>query len=162
MSERVITGAVITISVTPRGGGETKTIGRAMAMNIQEQYRVVPVYGIGSLTAQELPVLQYAGAFSMQQFAFSETATQNLMNQFARQGSNANVLTKAAFIRQLLYTDGINVTIMRKHKEANGTIVDKPLALITGAVCTGETMSIQENQILVRDGSFIFADPMSV
>lgn len=154
MSERVITGAVISISVTPRGG-TTQTIGRAMAMNIQEQYRVTPVYGIGRLTAQELPVLQYAGAFSVQQFAFSQTALQNLMFQFNRE-SATNV---DGFVRQLLYTDGVDVTITRKQK-VGGTEETRVLAKIDGAICTGETMAIQENQIVVRDGTFIFANPV--
>lgn len=160
MSAKVITGALIRITVRPKPDGQVTEIGRAMAMNIQEQYRVTPVYGIGKLTAQELPVLQYAGAFSVQQFAFSTTALQNLMAQFNRQGG-PGVATKDAFVKQLLYTDGIDVTISRREKQ-NGTEVEVPLAKINGAICTGESMVIQENQIVVRDGSFIFADPVSV
>ena len=163
MADRVITGALIKISVTPKGQGtnrQTEVIGRAMAMNVQEQYRVQPVFGIGNIVAQELPVLQYSGAFSIQQFGFSRTAVQNLMNQFARKGSPTASDT-AAFVRQLLYTEGVDVTVTRREKQGTQE-VEVPLAMISGAICTGESMNIQENQVVMRDGSFIFAEPVAV
>lgn len=160
MSDKVITGALIEIQATPRGG-QTVAIGRAMALNIQESYRIGPVYGIGSLTARELPILQYAGGFSCQQFAISRSAVENLMSQFKRQGA-PGVPNREAFIRQLLYTDGVDVTVWRREKDAQGNINNIALARINGAVCTGETMQIQENSIVIRNGEFMFADPVSV
>jgi hypothetical protein len=162
MADKVITGALIEISVTPKyEGAQPIAIGRAMALNIQEQYRVAPIYGIGNFTAQELPILSYAGAFSVSQFGFSRTAVENLMGQFKRKGSPGATDT-AAFVRQLLYTDGIDVTVYRKEKSGNSEINKIPLALISGAVCTGETMAISENQIVVRNGEFVFAEPVSI
>jgi hypothetical protein len=162
MADKVITGALIEITVTPKYEGATPiAIGRAMSLNIQEQYRVASVYGIGNLTAQELPILQFAGAFSVSQFGFSRTAVENLMGQFKRMGS-PNFTDKAAFIRQLLYTDGIDVTVYRKEKQGTNEVSKIPLALISGAICTGETMGIQENQIVVRNGEFVFADPVRI
>lgn len=161
---KVITGTVIEISVTPKyeGNSGSVVIGRAMALNIQEQYRVTPVYGIGNLTAQELPILQYAGGFSVQQFAVSRSALENLMGQFRRRGTTAQLSTVEQFKNHLLYTDGVDVTVFRKEKGANGQIQQVPLAKITNAVCTGETMGIQENQIVIRNGEFVFADPVQV
>lgn len=159
MADRVITGALIKISVTPRGG-QTTVIGRAMSMDIQEQYSIAPVFAIGNLTAQELPVLRYSGGFNISQFGFSKTALENLMAQFKRQGA-PGVEDKAKFIRQLLYTDGIDVTITRREKQGNNE-VEVPLAKISGAVCQAESMTISENQIMGRSGSFIFADPIKV
>jgi hypothetical protein len=158
---KVITGALIEISVRPRLPGATvSTIGRAMALNIQEQYRVMPVYGIGNLTPQELPVLQYAGAFSVQQFGVSRTAIENLMGQFKKTGA-PGMESKEKFVRQLLFGEGVDVTVYRREKQGNQE-VKVPLASITGAVCTSESMSIQENQIVVRNGEFVFADPVSI
>lgn len=161
MADKVITGTVIEISVTPKyTGASAVTIGRAMALNIQEQYRVTPVYGIGNLTAQELPILQYAGGFSVQQFAISRSAVENLMGQFKRRG-NANLTTVEDFKNHLLYTDGVDVTVFRKEKQG-ANIVPVPLAKITNAICTSETMGIQENQIVIRNGEFVFADPVQI
>lgn len=162
-ADRVITGALIDISVTSKDRNTNFSIGRAMALNIQESYRIVPVFGIGNMTAQELPILQYAGGFSVQQFAVSGKAVENVMNQFKKMGATG-VSDVAAFTRQLLYTDGIDVTVYRREKSTTSdTGFDNiAIAKITGAVCTSETMGIQENQILVRNGEFIFADPVSV
>lgn len=161
MSDKVITGALIEISVTPKyAGAQTVTIGRAMQLNIQESYRVVPVFGIGTLTARELPILQYAGAFSVQQFAISRNAVENLMSQFKKIGA-PGVTDLNAFTRQILYNDGIDVTVFRKEKQG-ANVVPVALAKISGAVCQSETMSIAENSIVVRDGSFIFAEPVAV
>jgi hypothetical protein len=130
-----------------------------MALSVQEQYRVVPVYGIGSLTARELPVLQYAGAFTMQQFAFSDTALRNLMDDFDRRTSSQSVET---FVNQLLFNQGIDVTISYRGSTSTGAADPTPrgLMMITGAVCQSESMTIQENSIVLRDGSFIFAEPI--
>jgi len=162
MADRVITGALIKISVTPKGvaNRQTEVIGRAMGMNIQEQYRVQPVYAIGNIVAQELPVLSYAGAFSIQQFGFSRTAVRNLMSQFQRKGAPTATDT-AAFVRQLLYTEGVDVTVTRREKQGTQE-VEVPLAMISGAICTGESMNIQENQVVMRDGSFVFAEPVAI
>lgn len=162
MADRVITGALIKISVTPKGSTDkqAQVIGRAMSMGIQEQYRIQPIYAIGNITAQELPVLSYAGAFSIQQFGFSETALRNLMNQFQRKGAKG-VEDTAKFVRQLLYTEGVDVTVTRREKQGNEER-EVPLAMISGAVCQSESMSIQENQIVMREGSFIFAEPVAI
>lgn len=156
----VITGAVISITTRRKPSGTPVTIGRAMALSVQEQYRVVPVYGIGSLTARELPVLQYAGAFTMQQFAFSDTALRNLMDDFDRRTASQSV---ESFVNQLLFNQGIDVTISYKGTAPTTSAPNPPatgLMMITGAVCQTESMTIQENSIVLRDGSFIFAEPI--
>lgn len=156
MARTVITGAVISISSGPKGGAQT-AIGRAMAMQVQETYRVVPVFGIGRLTAQELPILQYAGAFTMQQFAISSEATKNLMGSFNRPNASGDVTNH---INSLLYNEGVDVTV--KYKSSSTDTAGTALMMITGAVCQAESTTVQENQIVLRDGTFIFADPMKV
>lgn len=163
---KVITGTVIKLTVTPQyTGASAVEIGRAMSLNIQEQYRVTPVFGIGSMTAQELPILQYAGAFTCQQFAISDSAVENLMGQFKKRGALGTSASKDAFVKHLLYTEGVNVLVTYTVKTAGGlvpTTEPRTLASITGAICTGETMTIQENQVVTRNGEFVFADPVSV
>lgn len=163
---KVITGTIIKLQVTPKyDGAQAFEIGRAMSLNIQEQYRVTPVFGIGNMSAQELPILQYAGAFSVQQFAFSGTAVENLMGQFKKRGALEATASKDNFLKHILYTDGVDVVVMRSEKTGPGLVPTtevRTLAAITGAICTSETMSIQENQVVVRNGEFVFADPVSV
>lgn len=160
MSDRVITGAVINLSVTPRGG-QNITIGRATALDVQEQYQVRPVVGIGNFVAQELPILSYSGGFTIQQFAIDSRAVENILSQFQRPGTVA-VPDVATFVKQLMQTDGIDVTVVRKVKADDGTVSDQTLAKISGAICTQESMQIQEQNIVMRSGSFIFANPIAV
>jgi hypothetical protein len=156
---KVLTGCIIRLSVTPRGG-QNVVIGQAMSLAITEQYQVRPVFGIGRLTAQELPILSYAGVMSVNQYAIDNRAAQNVLNQFDRMGS-ASVPDLDSWVNQLLYSEGVDLTVIRKSK-VNGVVQDQTVAKISGAICTGESTSISENQIVMRDGSFIFAEPVKV
>ena len=156
---KVLTGCIIRLSVTPRGGVNT-VIGAAMALDVQESYGVRPTYGIGRLTAFELPILQYSGACSLQSYAIDTNATQNILNQFQRQGTAA-VPDLTTWVNQILTSEGVDITIIMKQK-VNGVIVDNTVAKISGATCTSEAMQINENQIVMRSGSFIFAAPIKV
>lgn len=159
MADRTITGAIISISVTPRGG-ENITIGRAMSLDVVENYQLRPIVGIGNFSPVEIPVMGYMGSMRITQFLIDSRAAENVMSQFKRQGT-PSVPTKEAFIKQLLCTEGVDVTIMRKTRCADGS-ENATLAKITGAVCQSETMSIQEQQVVMKSGDFLFTDPISV
>lgn len=166
MADKVITGVLINLQARSHLG--TFTIGRAMSLRISEQYGVRPVYGIGALNAQELPVLQYAGGMTLQQFAIDAQAAETLLAQYRRQGGTG-VPDVQSFIKQVLYNDGIDVTVSRRRKTVSATSQqpvpqDETVSYlkITNAVCTGEETSITENEVVIRSGSFVFANPVSV
>lgn len=156
---KVLTGVIIQLSVTPRGGQNT-VIGQAMSMDVAEQYALRPVFGIGNLTAQEIPILGYSGQVNMNQYAIDKNATQTLMNQFARKGTT-EVPDLAAWTKQILFTEGVDITVARKAK-VNGAMVTETVAKISGAMCQHESMSMSENQLVMRSGSFMFPEPISV
>lgn len=166
MADKVITGVLISLQARSHLG--TFTIGRAMALRISEQYGVRPVYGIGALNAQELPVLQYQGAMSLSQFAIDAKAAETMLSQYRRQGGTG-VATVEGFIKQVLYNDGIDVTVSRRRKTVSATAQqpvpqDETVSYlkITNAVCTAEETAISENEVVVRSGSFVFASPVAV
>lgn len=158
--DRVITAATITLSVTPRGG-QNVVIGRALSLDVSEQYGVRPIVGIGQMNAQELPILSYAGALSLSSFAVDSRATQTLLSEFQRMGT-VSVPDATTFLRQLMQTDGIDITVMRKVRADDGTVSDQTLAKISGAVCTNERLEVREQDVVTRSGSFVFAQPISI
>lgn len=149
---KVLTGAIIRIVATPKGG-QPVTIGRAMGMNVSETYAVRPIYGIGAMVPQELPILQWSGQLSLSLFAIP--STDNILNQFSKKG------TVLQLINNLLFSEGVDIVISRRIKGADNTTEDfADVASVNGCVCQNESFSIQEGNIVERSGSFIFASPI--
>lgn len=152
---KVVSGAIIEITVDPKRTGQSPfTLGRALSLRIMEQYGVRPIYGIGALNAQELPVLQYSGTMSLNTYAIDSRVAENILNQFERPTPSGS----EAFIRQLLYTEGVNVTVSRRAQDGSRNTFLK----VSRAVCTGEDLSITQGDVVTRSGNFVFADPVAV
>lgn len=151
--QKVITGTIIKITATPKGG-KPVTLGRAMNLQVQESYQVRPIYGIGSMTPQELPILQWAGQMNVGLFAIPSTAA--ILGQFDKQGTVTQV------VNNLLFNEGVDVVIARRIKTADMTTETyTDVASINGAICQSESMDISEGNIVMRSGSFVFAQPIT-
>lgn len=150
---RTITGSLIRITATPKGG-QPVTIGRAMNLSVQESYGVRPIYGIGSMTPLELPILQWSGQMSVGVFAIP--SKDSILGQFTKQG------TVTQLINNLLYNEGVDVVISRRVKPVDNTtetFVD--VASINGAICQSENIEIQEGNVVMRSGQFLFSQPIT-
>ncbi len=150
---RTITGTIIKITATPKGG-KAIAIGRAAQMSVQETYGVRPIYGIGHMTPQELPILQWAGQLSLSMFAIP--TKENILGQFTKQGSVTQV------VNNLLFNEGVDIVIARRVKPTdNSTEEYVDVASVNGAVCQSESMDISEGNIVMRQGSFVFSSPIT-
>lgn len=150
---KVISGTIIKITATPKGG-KAVTIGRAMNLGVSESYNVRPIYGIGQMTPQELPILQWSGALSVGIFAIP--SKDNILGQFTKQGTVTQV------VNNLLFNEGVDLVISRRVKPDSTnveTYVD--VASINGCVCTGENIEISEGAVVTRSGQFVFLSPIS-
>lgn len=159
-TRKVVTGTVISISA------KNIPLGRAQALRINESYGVRPVYEIGRMEPAELPVLQYSGAMSMSRYVLD--LNENIILQFKHKGFGG-ITDTPKFVRQLLFAEGVDITISRIAPPAEGQTFDpipnpeyRTFMNITGAICTGESISIEGNEVVMRQGEFLFREPLSV
>lgn len=151
--QKVITGTIIKITATPKGG-KPITIGRATSLSVQESYGVRPIYGIGSMTPQELPILQWQG--QMQLGLFAIPSKDALLSQFTKQGTVTQV------INNLLFNEGVDVVVARRIKPTSNVNEDYlDVCSINGCISQSESLEISEGNVVMRSGSFVFAQPVT-
>lgn len=154
MAERVLTAPLAVIKV----GGFP--IGKMKNIRVTETIRRGRVSGIGQLTPDELPALEWTGTLNCSfyniDFSVSQIPKSILRNMATLQDWVNTVL---------LQEDGVQVDIFKKVKESvgpTGIIQAKlvPYATIKGLFMDREAFDIAEGQISGRDQDFTYLFPI--
>ena len=161
---KTLTAPLAIIKVNGLAVGKMKTI------RITETIRRGRVTGLGQLTPDELPALEWSGSLSC---SFYNIDFKNLLNSQSNPVAAA-ILRVAGTIDNfvntiLLQENGIQVDIMRKVNAATGSPdpvsgVFYPgfevFASVKGAFLTREAMDVSEGQISGKDADFEYTTPI--
>lgn len=156
MADKVITAPLAVIRVNG------VTVGKMRNIRVQESMRRGRVSGLGQLTPDELPALEWSGTLSagFYNVTFKKSAIPK--------GIIREVNTIEEFVDTvLLQENGVQVDILRK--EADGppdpvTGIQKSklvvFASVKGCFLTREGFDIQEGQISGKDADFEYTTPI--
>lgn len=154
MADKTLTAPIAVIKVGGVAVGKMKTI------RCTETFRRQKVVGIGRLTAQEMPVLDWNGTLNCS-FFMVELRTSPMAGAVRRVAQSVqqweDMLT--------LNDQGIQIDILRKvvgSVQLSGIIVPKyeVFASIRGVFANREGWDITENQISGRDIDFDYTTPI--
>lgn len=155
MADKVLTAPLALIKVNGI------TVGKMRNIRVTETFRRGRVSGIGELTPQELPALEWNGTLTCQfyEIRFDETGIPDAIKRKA-----PSLLDFVDNV--LLQEDGVDIVIFRKVKDfvdpATGLIKAKlaPSATVTGCFLDREGMDINEGQISGHDQDFSYLTPI--
>jgi hypothetical protein len=157
MSTKVMTAPLAIIKVNGVAIGKMKNI------RVTENIRRGKVQGIGELTPQEIPALEWSGSLN----AGFYSITFNNQDPLIKSALLRNVNTLQEFVDTvILQEEGLQIDIMKKVKDVqdpNTKIITPQLevfASIRGAFSTKEGFDISEGQISGRDVDFEYITPI--
>lgn len=158
MNERTMTAPLAIVQVNG------VTIGKMRNIRVTEQIRRGRVSGLGRLTAEELPALEWSGSLSCSSY----TINFNLLMNKSRLGTFRNAQTINDWANAiLLQEDGLEISLLRKVKDGeidpeSGMVKTKfqTFAKVNAAFATREGFDIQEGQISGRDTEFEYLEPI--
>jgi len=157
MAQKVMTAPLAIIKVDGIAVGKMKNI------RVTENIRRGKVQGIGELTPQEVPALDWSGTLN----AGFYSITFNNQDQLIKKALLRNVNNLQEWVDTvLLQEDGITIDIMKKVKDyqdpATGIIYPEfeLFASIRSAFSTKEGFDISEGQISGRDVDFEYITPI--
>lgn len=137
------------------------TVGRMRNIRCTETVRRGRVGGIGELTAQEVPALEWNGTLTCQFYTikFEETGLP--------EGIKRKAPSIQAFVDNvLLQEEGVDITILKKIKDQlnpqTGLIeaTYEEYATVAGAFLDRESFDISEGQISGQDQDFTYINPI--
>lgn len=157
MAQRVMTAPLAIIEV----GGEP--IGKMKNIRVTETIRRGRVSGLGELTPQELPALEWNGTLNCQFYLIDiQTTTVPTANPRL-----VNSNTQEYIDNVLLQEDGVDIVIMKKvdagTTNATTGLIDSTLeaiATIKGCFIDRDGFDITEGQISGKDQDFTFKEPI--
>ena len=137
-------------------------IGKMRTIRVSENIRRGRVSGIGQLTPQELPALEWSGQLNCSFFSI------DLKNQSRIPNSIIRTASVKQFIDTVLLTDeGVDVVILKKVKNSkpnpNTGIIEstyETFAKVSGMFIDSESFDINEGQISGTDQSFTYTTPI--
>lgn len=155
MAEKVLTAPLALIKVNG------VTVGKMKNIRITETFRRGRVSGIGELTPQEVPALEWNGTLTCQFYEIS----------FAETGIPEGIKRKAPSLLDfvdnvLLQENGVDIVIFKKIKDEvdpNTGLIKGKLrehATVTGCFIDREGMDINESQISGHDQDFTYINPI--
>ena len=158
MNERTMTAPLAIVQVNG------VTIGKMRNIRVTEQIRRGRVSGLGRLTAEELPALEWSGSLSCSSY----TINFNLLMNKSRLGTFRNAQTINDWANAiLLQEDGLEISLLRKVKDGeiepeSGMVKTKfqTFAKVNAAFATREGFDVQEGQISGRDTEFEYLEPI--
>lgn len=157
MANRVMTAPLAIIKV------DGIVVGKMKSIRVNENIRRGRVQGIGELTPQELPALEWSGSLN----AGFYSITFNNQDQLIKTALLRNVNNLQEWVDTvLLQENGIQIDIMKKIKDfqdpATGIIYPQfeLFASVRGAFSTKESFDISEGQISGRDVDFEYMTPI--
>lgn len=163
MASKTLTAPLAIIKVNGLAVGKMKSI------RITETIRRGKVTGLGQLTSDELPALEWSGSLSC---SFYNIDFKNILNSQANPVAAAILRicnTVDDFVNTLLLQEnGVQIDIMRK---VNGGGSPDPntgiytpdfeiFASVKGAFITRESMDVSEGQISGKDADFDYTTPI--
>lgn len=135
-------------------------IGKMKNIRVTENIRRGRVSGIGQLTPDELPALEWSGTLNCGFYVV------NFKDRVVGNSLIRNVSTVEQFVDTvLLQENGVQVDVMRKVKDTmstDGVIQSKleAFASVKGCFLTREGFDISEGQISGRDADFEYTTPI--
>ena len=140
------------------------TVGKMRNIRVTEQIRRGRVSGLGRLTAEELPALEWSGSLSCSSY----TINFNLLMNKSQLGTFRNAYTVNDWANAiLLQEDGLEISLLRKVKDGEidpetGMVKTKyeTFAKVNAAFATREGFDVQEGQISGRDTEFEYLEPI--
>jgi len=155
MAQKVLTAPVALIKVNGI------TVGKMRNIRCTETFRRGRVSGIGEMTAQELPALEWNGTLTCQFYEvnFRDTGIPEAIKRTSP--------SLEAFVDNvLLQEEGVDIVIYKKVSNgvdaATGLIESQlvPHASITGCFIDRESMDVNEGQISGHDQDFTYINPI--
>ena len=140
------------------------TIGKMKNIRLTENIRRGRVSGLGRLTPDDLPALEWSGSLSCSSY----TINFNLLANKLKKGTFRNAGSLEEWANAiLLQEDGLEISILRKVKDGQidtetGLVNVKyeTFAKVSGAFATREGFDLQEGQISGRDTEFEYMTPV--
>lgn len=155
MAEKVLTAPLAIIKVNG------VTVGKMKNIRVTETFRRGRVSGLGELTPQEVPALEWNGTLTAEfyEIKFEETGIPNAMHRVAP--------SLQAFVDDvLLQEEGVDIVIFKKIKDfldpATGLLVSqlREHATVTGCFLDREGIDIAEGQISGHNQDFTYIEPI--
>lgn len=154
MAEKVLTAPLAIIKVAG------VTVGKMKNIRVTETFRRGRVSGLGALTPDEVPALEWNGTLTCEfyEIKFEETGIPTVIHRVAA--------SLQAFVDDvLLQEDGVDIVIFKKIKDytdANGLVVSqlREHATVTGAFLDREGIDIAEGQISGHNQDFTYIEPI--
>ena len=148
MNQRTMTAPLAIVQVNG------VTVGKMRNIRVTEQIRRGRVSGLGRLTAEELPALEWSGSLSC--------------SYKSQLGTFRNAFTVNDWANAiLLQEDGLEISLLRKVKDGEidpetGMVKTKyeTFAKVNAAFATREGFDVQEGQISGRDTEFEYLEPI--
>ncbi len=136
-------------------------VGKMKSIRCVENKRLGRVMGIGSMTPDELPPLEWTGTLNCAAYTID----------FKDPVIKDSVIRKVNSLQEwvdtvLLQEDGVTIDIMRKVKDSVDPVTKivksklEVFASIKGCFATRESFDITENQISGRDTDFEYTTPI--
>lgn len=158
MNERTMTAPLAIVQVNG------VTVGKMRNVRITEQIRRGRVSGLGRLTAEELPALEWSGSLSCSSY----TVNFNLLMNKSKLGTYRNAQTVNDWANAILLQEaGLEISLLRKVKDGEidpetGMVKTKyeTFAKVNAAFATREGFDLQEGQISGRDTEFEYLEPI--
>lgn len=158
MNERTMTAPLAIVQVNG------VTVGKMRNIRVTEQIRRGRVSGLGRLTAEELPALEWSGSLSCSSY----TINFNLLMNKSQLGTFRNAYTVNDWANAILLQEaGLEISLLRKVKDGEidpetGMVKTKyeTFAKVNAAFATREGFDVQEGQISGRDTEFEYLEPI--
>lgn len=158
MNERTMTAPLAIVQVNG------VTVGKMRNVRVTEQIRRGRVSGLGRLTAEELPALEWSGSLSCSSY----TVNFNLLMNKSKLGTYRNAQTVNDWANAILLQEaGLEISLLRKVKDGEidpdtGMVKTKyeTFAKVNAAFATREGFDLQEGQISGRDTEFEYLEPI--
>jgi len=161
---QVLTGAlaIITLNGNP--------IGKMKNVRVSENLNRGRVSGIGELTPQELPALQWNGTLSCSFYSieFKSDGIAGVDKEDGDLGITREAGSVAEWVDHvILQEQGVNLSIYKKVQDAIDTTTGllkseepTPFAVIEGLFLDRDSFDVAENGISGRDQEFTFKNPI--
>jgi hypothetical protein len=135
--------------------GTFVTIGKMRSVRLTENINRGRVIGLGNLTAEEIPAVGYNCGLSCSAYTV-DFKKALIAGSIDRAFSNPQDFVD----KVLLQEDGVSVQILRRQRNADGTVSTPVFLTINDLFMNSDSMDISEGQISGRDASFEYLTPV--
>jgi enhancing lycopene biosynthesis protein 2 len=153
---QTITGPIALIKING------KTIGKIRNINAAENFARGEVRGIGSLIAQEVPILSHSGTFTVESFLI------DLNSEGVKELLNREVISVEQFVNSITLNEvGVDIFVYKKIPrtiDATSKLVtaidEQPIGVLRRCFIDNASWNITEGQVSTHSQSGRFLDPI--